>query len=48
MGNAFIAPVPMAVYEWRRVSLNMVYFPKWRDVNVTNQVGFWLTVWLAD
>ena len=45
-GDAFIAPAPMAVYEWRRVSLNMVYFPKWRDVNVTNQVGFWLTVWL--
>jgi len=45
-GDAFIVPVPVAAYEWRRVSVNMVYFPKWRDVNVTNQVGFWLTVWL--
>jgi hypothetical protein len=45
-GNAFIAPVPVAAYEWRRVTLNMVYFPKWRDVNRTNQVGFWLTFWL--
>jgi len=47
-GDAFIAPAPVVAYEWRRVSLNMVYFAKWRAVNVTNQVGFWLTVWLAD
>jgi len=45
-GDAFIAPVPVAAYEWRRVALNMVYFPKWRDFNRTNQVGFWLTLWL--
>ncbi|HZE61073.1 MAG TPA: hypothetical protein VE085_11000 [Burkholderiales bacterium] len=45
-GKAFIAPVPVAAYEWRRVSVSMVYFPKWRDFNRTNQVGFWLTFWL--
>src|SRR4051812_9470561 len=44
-GDAFIVPVPVVAYDWRHVSLNMVYFPKWRDVNVTSQVGFWLTVW---
>lgn len=45
-GGAFIAPVPVAAYEWRRATLSAVYFPKWRDVNRTNQVGFWLTLWL--
>jgi len=45
-GNAFIAPAPVAAYEWRRVTFNVVYFPKWRDVNRTNQLGFWLTLWL--
>jgi len=45
-GSAFIAPVPLAAYEMRRVTFNLVYFPKWRDVNPTNQVGAWITVWL--
>ena len=47
-GAAFIAPAPVAAYEWRRVTFNTVYFPKWRDVNRTNQLGFWLTVWITD
>jgi hypothetical protein len=45
-GKAFVAPAPVAAYEWRRVTFNTVYFPKWRDVNRTNQLGFWLTVWI--
>ena len=45
-GTAFMAPAPVAAYEWRRVTFNAVYFPKWRDVNRTNQLGFWLTVWI--
>ena len=45
-GNPFIAPVPMATYETRRVTFNLAYFPKWRDVNLTNQIGAWITVWL--
>ena len=44
-GSAFIAPAPVAAYEWRRVTVNVVYFPKFRDVNRTNQLGFWLTIW---
>jgi len=47
-GAAFIAPAPLAAYEWRRVTVNAVYFAKWRDVNRTNQLGFWLTVWFGD
>jgi hypothetical protein len=47
-GEAFIAPAPVAAYEWRRVTFNTVYFPKWRDVNRTSQLGFWVTIWLRD
>jgi hypothetical protein len=41
-----VAPVPVVAIDGRRVSLSMVYFPKWQDINRTNQVGFWLTFWL--
>jgi len=47
-GNAFIAPAPVAAYEWRRVTFNLVYFPKYREVNKTNQIGMWLTIWLGE
>jgi hypothetical protein len=43
-GDAFIAPAPLAVYDWRRVSFNVVYFPKFGELNSTNQLGFWLTL----
>lgn len=44
-GDPFIAPVPLAAYEWRAVSLNLVYFPKISGVNDINTLGFWLTFW---
>ena len=44
-GDPFIAPAPVVAYEWRRVTVNVVYFPKFRDINLTNQLGFWVTVW---
>ncbi|HEY3076220.1 MAG TPA: hypothetical protein VGJ74_13690 [Burkholderiales bacterium] len=47
-GKAFIAPVPLAAYETRRATFNLVYFPKWRDVNPTSQVGAWVTFWLPN
>jgi hypothetical protein len=47
-GDAFIVPVPLAAYEWRRVTFNAVFFPKWRDLNRTSEFGFWLTFWLPD
>ena len=43
-GDPFIAPAPLAAYEWDRAGISMVYFPKFGDVNQTNQVGFWLTI----
>ena len=44
-GDAFVAPVPVLAYEWRRVSLNLVYFPKVSGVNELNTLGFWITLW---
>lgn len=44
-GRAFIAPVPVAAYEWRAVTLNMVYLPRLGNLNSVNTLGFWLTFW---
>lgn len=45
-GKSFVAPLPIAAWEFRRVMLNMVYMPKVRDLNDINTLGFWATVWL--
>jgi len=45
-GRAFIAPLPIAAWEFRRVTLNMVYMPKVHSLNDINTLGFWATVWL--
>jgi hypothetical protein len=44
-GKTALAPVPLAAYEFRRVSLNFVYLPKVRDINEVATLGFWATVW---
>jgi hypothetical protein len=44
-GDAFIAPVPLVAWEWRHVTLNMVYFPRISGVNEINTLGFWITLW---
>ena len=44
-GDAFIAPVPLIAYEWRRVTLNMVYVPRVDDLNTLSTLGFWVTIW---
>ncbi len=45
-GKAFVAPLPIAAYEWRAATLNLVYLPKVHSINDINTLGFWLTVWL--
>ena len=45
-GQAFVTPLPLAAYEWRSATLNMVYSPKVREINRLNTLGLWLTVWL--
>jgi hypothetical protein len=44
-GAAFFAPLPLAAWEWRAVTLNMVYFPKVSQMNEINTLGFWVTLW---
>lgn len=44
-GEPFIAPLPLAAVEWRKVSMNFVYFPKVSGINEINTLGFWLTFW---
>ena len=43
--EAFFVPVPLVAYEWRKVSLNVVYIPKIDSLDTLNTLGFWLTVW---
>lgn len=44
-GKAFLAPVPIASYDWPGVSLNAVYLPKFSSLNEINTLGVWLTFW---
>jgi hypothetical protein len=45
-GKTFVAPLPVAAYDFKRVTLNMVFLPKVHEVNDINTLGFWATVWL--
>lgn len=45
-GKTFIAPLPLAVYEFRSAALNFVYLPKVSGTNEVATLGFWLTWWL--
>ena len=44
-GKAFLAPVPIASYDWPRVTLNAVYLPKFSSLNEINTIGVWVTFW---
>jgi len=44
-GRAGIAPLPVAVWDTRRVSFNLVFFPKVAETNSIATLGFWLTLW---
>ena len=45
-GDAFIAPVPLAAYEFRGGMLNFTYIPRASQVNDVAAVAAWLTWWL--
>jgi hypothetical protein len=47
-GGAFIAPVPLAAYEWRAASVSLAYFPRISGRNEVNTLGLWLTLWPQD
>lgn len=42
-GRAFVAPLPLAAYEWRAVTFNVAYVPRIGNVSVVNVLDFWLT-----
>jgi hypothetical protein len=44
-GRAFVAPIPVAAYHWRSVTVNLAYLPKWDTLNEINTLGFWVTFW---
>jgi hypothetical protein len=45
-GKTFVAPLPLAAYEFRSAALNFVYLPKVSDLNEVAALGFWATFWL--
>ena len=45
-GQAFVAPLPIAAYEWRAVTFNVAYVPRLGNVNAVNVLDFWLTFFM--
>ena len=45
-GRTALAPLPIAAYEFRSVTLNFVYLPRAREINEVATLGFWATFWL--
>jgi hypothetical protein len=46
-GKTFVAPFPVAAYEFRSATLNFVYLPKVsEEINEIATLGFWVTIWL--
>lgn len=46
-GTPFMAPLPIATYDLRRVKLNVVYVPHYGSYNPFSTFGFYLSVPLA-
>lgn len=46
-GKTALAPLPLAAYETRSVTFNVVYLPKVSDINEIATLGFWATWWLG-
>ncbi len=45
-GEAFVAPLPLAAYEFRSFTLNATYIPRLSEVNDVATLAVWLTWWL--
>jgi hypothetical protein len=45
-GSTFVAPLPIAAWDFGPAQLNVVYLPKVATINDVNTLGFWLTYWL--
>ena len=45
-GSTFLAPLPIAAWDFGPAQLNMVFMPKVSKINDINTLGFWLTYFL--
>jgi hypothetical protein len=45
-GDPFIAPLPIAAYEFGSLTLNLTFIPKMSKVNDVTTIAAWLTWWL--
>jgi hypothetical protein len=45
-GKTTIAPLPLAAFETRLVTLNAVYMPRVSEINEVATLGFWTTWWI--
>lgn len=45
-GKAFVAPLPLAAYEFRSATLNITFVPRVEEVNDVATFALWLTWWL--
>jgi hypothetical protein len=44
-GEAFLAPVPLAAYDFRSFTLNATYIPRLSEINDVATLAVWLTWW---
>jgi hypothetical protein len=44
-GRAFVAPLPLAAYEFRSVTLNFTYIPELSNINSVATLAMWITWW---
>jgi hypothetical protein len=44
-GRAFVAPLPLAAYEFRSVTLNVTFIPRLSKINDMATLAVWLTWW---
>jgi hypothetical protein len=44
-GRTFVAPLPLAAYDFGPVTVNLTFFPKVSKFNDVATLGLWFTVW---
>jgi hypothetical protein len=44
-GRAFVAPIPLAAYDWGSVTLNATFVPRVGRYNDVATLGLWVTYW---
>ena len=44
-GEAFVAPLPLAAYEFRSLTVNLTFIPRLSEVNDVATLAVWLTWW---